>query len=212
MKSLKVDLKTVRGNLACVIRDLGMTPNAFAKKVDIDPSNFAKKLKGDLPINRNDFLKFQEANINVDFLTTGEGAMYTDGNNSTLVPVYEEEFGCGFLAFNDPALHHIGLADMPGTKGATCWCKATGHSMEPKIDNGDYVCLKRLEGWDDFLVFGDIYAVDAVNDMRTIKRIERGATEDEYTLVPENGDFEAQPIKKNLIRGLFRVLAVTKIL
>lgn len=220
MNGGNVNYDLVREHLQEVITDLGMNPNSFASMVGIDSSNLQKKLKGQLAITRKDFHKLAEANINVDWLLTGEGDKYTGKVNKDLlpvnpekaVPVYGEEFSCGFLSFNDSAMRPIGYVDFPGTRGATCWCKATGDSMMPMIANGDYVCLKKLTDWKDFIVFGDVYAIDTVNDMRSIKRIERGVSDDEFTLVPTNKEYSSQTIRKDLIRGLFRVLAVTKIL
>lgn len=220
MNGGNVNYDLVRERLKEVITDLGMNPNSFAKMVKIDSSNFLKKFKGLQGFTPKDFEKLAKANVNVDWLLTGEGDMYTGKiNKITLpvnpekaVPVYGEEFSCGFLSFNDSALQPIGYVDFPGTRGATCWCKATGDSMMPMITNGDYVCLKKLADWKDFIVFGDVYAIDTYNDMRSIKRIERGATDDEFTLVPANKEYSSQSIRKDLIRGLFRVLAVTKIL
>lgn len=215
--TVKSDL--VRGNLLAVIDDLGMNPNSFATMVGIDSSNLQKKLKGQLKITVKDLNKLSKVNINTDFIMTGHGDMYVgkvgkpvlDDDPKRGVPVFAEEFSCGFLSFNDTAIRPIGYIDFPGTTGATCWCKATGDSMRPMIENGDYVCFKRLADWKDFLVFGDVYAIDTYNDMRSIKRIEHGESGDEYTLVPVNGDYSSQSLRKEMIRSLFRVIAVTKI-
>lgn len=219
MSSGNVNYELVREGLRNVIDNLHLNPNAFATMIGTDSSNFLKKLKGTLSFSRMDFEKFKKANINIDYLLTGEGNMYLGPVNTTpgtkpssAVPVYEEEFSCGFLSFNDSALRPIGYVDMPGTRGATCWCKATGDSMRPLINNGDYVCIKRIDGWQNFIVFGDIYAIDTTNDMRMIKRIVKGSSTNEYELVSENDEYKPQPLKKSMIRGLFRVLAVTKIL
>lgn len=220
MSNRNVNNKRVVENLREVIRDLGKNPNTFAKMVGIDPSNFQKKLKGQVSFTSKDFIKLGKSHINVDYLLTGEGNLYTgEVDRGTLpisaekaIPVYGEEFSCGFLSFDDTAIRPMGYVDFPGTRGATCWCKATGDSMQPLISNGDYVCLKKLSDWNDFLVYGDIYAVETTNDMRTIKKIERGNTNEEYTLVPVNSEYEPQPVRKDMIRSMFRVLASTKIL
>lgn len=220
MSGENVNTKTVRENLLKIMKDMGKTTTGLASYVGIDSSNFIKKMKGTLPITTRDFTKFANAKINTDFLLTGEGMMYVAPINKsdsavikkTSVPVFEEEFACGFTEFNDSSLRPIGYVELPGTRGATCWCKATGHSMEPSIDNGDYVCLRKMEDFNNFIVYGDIYAVDAMNDMRTIKKIERGEKDDEYMLVPANDSYQSQPIRKDMIRSLFRVVAVTKLL
>lgn len=223
-----VNYDQVRDNLRKVIGDLNVTSRQLALMAGIDASNFNKKLKGDLNLTQKDFKKLEKIHISTDFLLTGEGSMYTGKVGEaasteiqqsapkvivpTGIPVYDEEFACGFSFFDNPALKPVSYAELPGTRGATCWCKATGHSMEPLISHGDYVCLKKIEDWQDFVVFGDCYAVDTVNEMRAIKKIGRGANDEEYTLVSVNEDYAPQPIKIKLIRAMFKVVAVTKFL
>lgn len=223
-----VNYDLVRNNLRNVIGDLNITPRQFALMAGIDPSNFSKKLKGEQKITKSDLDKIARINVDLQYLLTGVGNMYTgnvskvdDTENqkptptivvSTGIPVYDEEFACGFTFFDNPALKPVSYADLPGTKGASCWCKATGQSMEPLINHGDYVCLKKVEGWQDFVVFGDYYAIETINEMRAIKKIERGNKEDEYTLVSVNKNYAPQPIKIKLIRAMFKVIAVTKFL
>lgn len=223
-----VNYDLVRNNLRKVIEDLDITSRQLALMAGIDASNFNKKLKGELNLTKKDFDKLEKINISIDYLLTGKGSMYTGRVSEpasienqqpiptvvvqTGIPVYDEEFACGFSFFNNPSLKPVSYVSLPGTKGATCWCKATGHSMEPLISHGDYVCLKKIEGWKDFVIFGDYYAIETINEMRAIKKIEKGGSDDEYSLVSVNKNFEPQPIKINLIRAMFKVIAVTKVL
>lgn len=57
---------------------------------------------------------------------------------------------------------------MPGYEKATLWCNASGHSMEPEINNGDIIALQRIDDF-SFLPYGDVYGFVTTNGMRTIK-------------------------------------------
>lgn len=218
-----VDQNLVRERVKAIMDELGFNPNAFATWLGTDPSNFTKKLKGILNFTDKDIENFERHNINSSFILLGDGRMfngdikrYTSEDKSVVrgsgVPVFEEEFACGFmLDISDTPVTPVGYVDIPGYKSATCWCKATGDSMQPLINNGDYICLRKFYDW-DFIIYGDVYAIDTVNDMRTIKRIDKGESDDEYMLVPVNKEYSPQPIKKAQIRNLFRVLGVTKFL
>lgn len=225
MKNGNVNTDLVRDNIRKVIADMDISVRQFAMRAGLDPSNFNRKLKGEQPLKPRDIEKLEKSDINPHFLLTGSGDMYTDnetgkgtGNRSNAIsvsagiPVYEEEFACGFLKFGNPDLQPVGYAELPGTKGATCWCKATGHSMEPLIEHGDYVCLKRIDNWKDFIIFGDVYGIETTNEIRAIKRIEKGDRTDEYNLVSVNEKYKPQPIKTSIIHSLFKVVAVTKML
>lgn len=159
---------------------------------------------------------------NLTWILTGDGDMFSQkdvsvpksASNESGVPLFDLDFGCGFMAFyNDETVTPVEYVNFPGTKGATCWCKATGDSMEPLIHSGDYVCLKKVDQWDLYLTMGDVYAVEAVNDLRTIKKIDLGKDSKSFTLVPVNTElYKPQPIQKKAIRQIFKVVAVTKFL
>ena len=215
MEWRNVNQGTVREGVMAVMRDLKLNPNALATKVGIDASNLARKIKGQQNFTERDVWKFSDIGVNPDYLVTGDGSMYVisqgSGSNSPLgVPIFDQEFACGFLEVNDTAVTPVGYASLPGTYGATCWCKASGDSMRPLVNNGDYICLKRIEDWNQFIIWGDIYAIETVNEMRTVKRIEKGNDDDELMLVPVNKDYTPQPIKKALIRGIYKVVCVSK--
>lgn len=76
---------------------------------------------------------------------------YTEG-----VPYYDEDFLLGFEEIGTPNSENLDfLIKMPGYEKATLWCNASGHSMEPKINNGGIIALQRVEDF-SFLPFGDV--------------------------------------------------------
>lgn len=214
-----INSESVRDGLSKILEDLNVSVSQFAVKTGLDVSNFSKKLKGYKNFTKGDMIRFKEANISLDFLNEGKGAMYIGPvlkNHSDIVqdgvPVFDEEFSCGFLTFGNANTHPVGYADMPNTRGADCWCRATGDSMQPLINNGDYVCLKRVEEWGSFLELGKVYAIDTYNDQRMIKKIMKGDSDETYTLVSLNTEYEPQLIRKDMIRTLYRVINVQKTL
>ena len=139
------------------------TPSQFAAKAGIDASGFHKMLKGQLKITTATLKKIATAyDLNFDWLLTGEGEMsvaneptpeisYTDG-----VPYFDVDFKLGFNEMEHPGTPNPEyLIRMPGYEKATLWCNASGHSMEPEINNGDILALQRIDDF-SFLPFGDI--------------------------------------------------------
>ena len=92
-----------------------------------------------------------------------------------------------------------------------CWCNVTGHSMEPEINHGDIIALKKIED-KSFLPLGEVYAIVTTNDMRTIKRLGAGKTDDSYTLIPSNKspEYSPQQLPARMIRTIFQVLGAVK--
>lgn len=132
---------------------------------------------------------------------------YTKG-----IPYYNVDFIGGFdLTLNDQTINPEYLIDFKQYNDATCWCNVTGHSMEPEINHGDIIALKKIED-PSFLPLGEVYAIVTTNDMRTIKRLGAGKTDDTYTLVPSNKspEYSAQQLPVKMIRTIFQVLGSMK--
>lgn len=195
-----------------------MTRNAFAAKAGIDPANFSKMLKGQQTITPATVRKISEAHdLSMDWLLTGEGPMMLERNAPTPiinykegVPYYNEDFMLGFEEISAPDSENPDfLIRMPGYERATLWCNASGHSMEPEINNGDIIALQRVEDF-SFLPFGDVYGFITANGMRTIKRLGRSERDGFYRLIPTNKEYDEQEIPINIITHVYRVMGTMK--
>lgn len=153
--------------------------------------------------------------ISIDWLLTGQGEMleeeirpeisYTEG-----VPYYDEDFILGFDEIDTPSSENPEyLIRMPGYEKATLWCNASGHSMEPEINNGDIIALQRIEDF-SFLPFGDVYGFITTNGLRTIKRLGRSHKDGYYRLIPTNKDYDEQEIPVSKIALVYRVMGTMK--
>lgn len=128
------------------------------------------------------------------------------------VPYYDVDFEGGFdVLVNDQTVNPEYYIEFKAFEKATCWCNITGHSMEPEINHGDIIALRRIEDF-SFLPFGEIYAIVTRNNMRTVKRLGRGSTDDTYLLIPANksGDYFPQEINKRDVLYVFEVLGCMK--
>lgn len=195
----------------------GSSTNSFAKFAGIDPGNLAKMLAGKQKITDNTLRKISNSHgVSFEWLKYGEGEMYaaneptpeisyTDG-----VPYFDVDFKLGFDEMEHPgAPNPEYLIRMPGYEKATLWCNASGHSMEPEINNGDILALQRIEDF-SFLPFGDIYGIITTNGMRTIKRLGRSIKDGYYRLIPTNKDYDEQEIPIKAISVVYRVMGAMK--
>lgn len=128
-------------------------------------------------------------------------------------PYYNVDFIGGFdLVLNDQTINPDYLIDFKKYEEADYWCNITGHSMEPLISNGDIIALKQLNGWRDFLLYGEVYGV-VTDEMRTVKIVTKSEKGDDYLqLVPVNKSPEYQPqdIPVRLITHVLQVLGCMK--
>ena len=155
--------------------------------------------------------------LSMDWLLTGEGPMMLERNAPTPiinykegVPYYNEDFMLGFEEIGAPDSENPDfLIRMPGYERATLWCNASGHSMEPEINNGDIIALQRVEDF-SFLPFGDVYGIITTNGMRTIKRLGRSEQPGCYRLIPTNKEFDEQELPISKIAMVYRVMGAMK--
>ena len=193
------------------------TPSQFAAKAGIDASGFHKMLKGQLKITTATLKKIAAAyDLNFEWLKYGEGEMYAANkpkpeiSYTEGVPYYDVDFKLGFDEMEHPgAPNPEYLIRMPGYEKATLWCNASGHSMEPEINNGDILALQRIDDF-SFLPFGDIYGIITTNGMRTIKRLGRSIKDGYYRLIPTNKDYDEQEIPIKAISVVYRVMGAMK--
>lgn len=65
------------GRIKTLMNDSGESANAFAKKVDIDPGNFRKKLKGEYGITTKDIYKIsKKLGVSREWLESGKGSIF----------------------------------------------------------------------------------------------------------------------------------------
>lgn len=212
-----MDLKS---RLVAFIESEGLTVQAFEAKCSLS-NGAVSKMGNNTRRSTLDRISNMYPKLNINWLLTGDGSMLYNNDNNTMqpkkshttgVPYYNVDFIGGFdIVLNDQTTKPEYLIDFKKYNEATCWCNVSGHSMEPEINNGDIIALKKIEDI-SFLPYGEVYAIVTTNDMRTIKRLGPSTNPDCYTLVPTNKapEYGIQEIRKDMIRSVFQVLGCMK--
>lgn len=206
-----------------LLNDTGLKASQFAKSVGLVPTQIydlqtgkTKKISPDVAEKiLNTYPQYQKT-----WLLTGETPVIKDNskeiepvislNNGT--PYYNVDFLGGFdMIFNDQTINPEYYIQFKPYEKATCWCNITGHSMEPEINSGDIIALRRIEDF-SFIPYGEIYAIVTKNDMRTVKRIGPSDNPDNYTLIPTNKspEYGVQELPKAMIIAIFEVMGCMK--
>lgn len=85
-------MKEVIERLESILKERGDTKNAFSIKVGINPSNFNRKMRGDIPFTSKDFAKISEAlGIDREWLETGNGDTPSFNGKQTKKSSYQIE-------------------------------------------------------------------------------------------------------------------------
>lgn len=217
-------MKEIIERLESILKERGDTKNAFSIKVGINPSNFNRKMKGDIPFTSKDFAKISDAiGINRDWLEFGKGdkgsfvredidtKLSQNKTGISCTPFYDVDFALGFDAmYNDEPNVPSKYIAVPGYEKADFWCRTSGDSMKPFISNGDIIALKEIQDWQSFLPMNEVYAIMTTNDLRTVKVVRKGSDDMHFTLHAYNEDYEDQEINKATITKVFKVLGALK--
>lgn len=224
-------MNEIVSRIKMLMEERGSSINSFAKEIGIDQSNLNKKLSGSLKITKNDTYKISESlGVNLSWLLNGDGETYSEEGEKLLsktrisssvkrssldmgvmVPFYDVEFALGYdEMYNDTPNVPTKHISIPGYEKADFWCRASGDSMKPVINNGDIIALKAVNDWQSFLPMNEVYAIMTTNDLRTVKVVRKGSDETHFTLHSYNEEFEDQEIPKSAITKVFKVLGSLK--
>lgn len=206
-----------------LLNDTGLKASQFAKSVGLVPTQIydlqtgkTKKISPDVAEKiLNTYPQYQKT-----WLLTGETPVIKDNSKeiepvislNSGTPYYNVDFLGGFdMIVNDQTINPEYYIQFKPYEKATCWCNITGHSMEPEINSGDIIALRRIEDF-SFIPYGEIYAIVTKNDMRTVKRIGPSSNPDNYTLIPTNKspEYGIQELPKEMILAIFEVMGCMK--
>ena len=149
------------------------------------------------------------------WLLTGKGAILKQDNSADApiisnvpsigTPYYDVDFIGGFSeVFNNQTTIPTTNIVIKGFEKADLWCNVTGHSMEPRINHGDIIALRRCTL--DDIQYGEIYAV-VLDTIRTIKILRKAADPRYLRFIPINTqDYDEQEFDKERIIHVYEVV------
>lgn len=189
------------------LKNSGLSKADIASKLDVKPQYINNIIHGGRGITDAFLDRFIEAfGINHFELCRNRGS----GLDISGAPYYDVDFCGGFdLVLNDQTCLPAGYINLPQYNKADSWANITGHSMEPLISNGDIIALRKIEDWQTYLLYGEIYGI-MTDEWRTVKRVRKAQNPEYILLEPINKEYDEQEIPKSIIRGVWQVLGCVK--
>ncbi len=140
------------------------------------------------------------------WLLLGEGEMLQDSARQKVasIPYYNDlPLSAGYRDAFDPGRENpTSYISFPNS-GADFFFPVSGTSMEPDINDGDIVGVKRVER-EEGIVHGDVYMI-VTNDARMIKRCYHD-NNDPNLIWCVSPNYPSFPINKNDVCALFKVV------
>lgn len=127
---------------------------------------------------------------------------------SELIPMYNVDFiaGTAFDAVENPTSKPDYYMDIPDFRGCTAF-KAYSDSMEGLIKSGSILFGTKVERWNEFLEYGQIYGIVCEDGRKFLKYIKRykDAPKEYFLLASENDFYEDFEMPKKFIRSIWLV-------
>ncbi len=193
--------------------------SAFASAIGVTPSvvdNIVGKRQGKPSFDVVEKVSAL-AEINVDWLITGNGEMLK-GSNVALepskdgigIPLIPVEAMAGYFAGEQTVLlQECDRYVVPAFRNADFLIYVRGDSMQPRYFSGDMVACKKLSLTDIFFQWGKVYVVDT-DQGALIKKVMRGTSDESITLVSENTEYEPFEISRQGIYNIALVMGVIR--
>lgn len=140
------------------LKNSGLSKADIASKLDAKPQYINNIIHGGRGITDTFLDKFIETfKINHFELARSHR---TDVDISG-TPYYDVDFCGGFdLVLNDQTCLPAGYINLPQYNKADSWANITGHSMEPLISNGDIIALRKIEDWQTYFIWRNLWYHD----------------------------------------------------
>jgi phage repressor protein C with HTH and peptisase S24 domain len=194
----------------------GISVSAFERSIGMSNASFGKSLKkgGAIGTDKLENILSVYPDISVEWLFSGKGSMLKDGKDNSEptittnpqegVPYYDVDFIGGFCEVYNCQTIPQNYIKIQGFERADCWCNVSGHSMEPKINNGDIIALRSCYVED--IQYGEIYAV-VTDSIRTIKILRKSRKPNMLRFIPINTEeFDEQEYPISDILHIFKVI------
>lgn len=206
-----------------LIKDMGISQNEFASRINTDCSNFSKQINGKLAISRVLTNKIiVDLGVSKEWLIDGKGEKFkapaTSNSKTITLPnnairatstegakVYDIDVTAGpnerSLMFSSEQI--IGSINVPFINPENHIVRVSGDSMSPVINNGDMLAIREIKNL-NMIFWGQIYVV-ILDDYRMVKYVRKHDNPDLVILKSANRDYDDIEIARNEIRSLFVV-------
>ena len=229
-KFITMKIATTKERILEYIDYKGISKQVFFKETGLKRGFLdADKLHTSIPDTFIAIIIAKYPEIALNWLLTGRGSMLKTESTSPMgervavkegnfpeinyehkgAPYYNVDFIGGFdLVLNNQTRNPDYYIDFPPyNKEGVIWCNITGHSMEPELNNGDFIAMKEMYSPVQYLPAGEIYGI-ITDDYRTVKRLRMAERKDFVRLIPTNKSPEycEQEIPVSIIRKVYAVL------
>lgn len=159
-----------------------------ASRIGVDRSTYTKYENGQSEPSLDIIQRLSDLfEVSIDALIVGNSAPTPSSPNSVMIPVLGDVAGGIPMLAQENIIDYEEVSEDLTIGGDIIGLRVTGHSMEPRICDGDVVIVRRQGDVDT----GDVAVVLVNGDSATVKKIKKDA-DGSIWLIPNNPAFEAK--------------------
>lgn len=207
-------LKISGKKLRTAIKTLDLTQEEAANRLNIARQTLSNWFNYDELTD--DMIENVKTNLGIDLHRLGKMLNEPEAEykikeiKNIQVPIYDIEFSAGVmqdLIDKNDDFFPIGYLGIPEVSGCDAVIRVKGDSMAPKINDRDWIGVKKMDNWNDWLPMGYIYAISTAS-LQLIKYIKKGSKEDTFTIESHNKKYEDDQIPVKVIKEIWAVKTI----
>lgn len=197
--------QSLNDRVESIIRALDINQKEFAQKIGEEPNTISHIIKRRIGVSSKvlEGIVRNIKGINTDWLMSGVGVMFNERVRA--LPFYEVDVTAGNVnrIFDGTEIPRETLL-VPGFADCDFAVPVSGHSMYPKISNGDIIICKQINDL-EVVEYGQIYLI-VTDERRMVKYLRKSTQPGMVLLVSENNErFDDFEIPAAKIRRLYLV-------
>jgi transcriptional regulator with XRE-family HTH domain len=121
------------------------------------------------------------------------------------VPIYYADLSSGL--FNNKNIKPVGWLNIPEFIGCDAIIRVKDDSMAGKMNERDWIGIKKVNDWNQWLPMGYMYAI-TTGDLELVRTIKKGSKPDTFKVVSLNKAYEDDEIPKHLIKEVWSIKTI----
>ncbi len=201
-----------------LIKKKSLKQKDVALKLDVSPQDFNNWMFRGIFPHYNKLEKLAEIldtevtelhienNISEPFTIYGKKLSF---NSDELIPFYELDQHVGLSAIwnNDGSLAPKDFIYLPGLN-ASFLMTYYGNGMEPQLENGDWIALRRVSDL-SFFNYGSLHAI-ATKEQIIVRTLKKGTNERSIRLCSNKKSIDDIELNKKAIKALYVIVSIVK--
>lgn len=216
-------METVKERLKAFIKSRRMTDRAFQYRIGAS-SSFVNSVKKSIGPEYLAAIEREFPELNRDWLLYGEGSMLRGDEaqapaaspDSFRIPLINIDSVGGVYSENaiHPSEQYVkGLIPFINARDGDVAILESGNSMYPQIPSGALLHLRKVEGWREYIGYGNVFVILLADGRRITKQVMRSEIDHRTHILLHsfNPEFQDEEIPRDFVAEVWKVINIQRL-